>query len=68
VARTELTPARQIALGVAWLLFVTGVCLALNARVGKTEAEAPLAGGALPPALAGTTTAPGLGGVQSSSS
>jgi hypothetical protein len=42
--------------------------MAINARVGKTEAEAPLAGGALPPELAGSTTAPGLGGVQSSSS
>jgi hypothetical protein len=68
VARTDLTPARQLALGVAWLLFIVGVCVALNARVGKTEAEAPLAGGALPPEIAGTTTAPGSGGVQSSSS
>jgi hypothetical protein len=68
VARTELTPARQLALGAAWLLFIVGVCVALNARVGKTEAEAPLAGGALPPEVAGTTTASGFGGVQSSSS
>jgi hypothetical protein len=69
VARTELTPARQIALGVAWLLFIVGVCVALNARVGKTDGEAPLAGGALPPELAGATTSvSGFGGTQASSS
>lgn len=69
MARTELTPARQIALGVAWLLFIVGVCVALNARVGKTDGEAPLAGGALPPELAGATTSvSGFGGTQASSS
>jgi hypothetical protein len=56
VARTELTPLRQAVIAAAWVLFIAGTCLAINARVGKTEAVAPLAGGALPPALIGTTT------------
>lgn len=64
MARTELTPLRQVAIAAAWLLFIVGTCMAIDARVGKTEAAAPLAGGALPPALLGssddTSTAPGL--------
>jgi len=44
-----------VGIAAAWLLFIMGTCLAINARVGKTEAVAPLAGGALPPALLGTS-------------
>jgi len=44
-----------VAIAAAWVLFIVGTCTAINARIGKTEAAAPLAGGALPPALLGTS-------------
>jgi hypothetical protein len=69
-ARTELTPLRQLALGAAWVLFIIGTCVALNAASGKTLAQAPLAGGALPPDVAASTSpfSASDGGAGSSSS
>jgi hypothetical protein len=57
VTPAELTPLRQFALGVAWLVFIIGTCTALNATAGKTSEAAPLAGGALPPEVADSASA-----------
>jgi hypothetical protein len=50
---TDLGPIRQVALGAAWLLFVVGICVALNATTGSTRVAPPLTGSALPPDVAG---------------
>ena len=49
-----MSKSRQLALFAAWLTFIVGVCTALNATVGTTLAQAPLAGGALPPEVGGS--------------
>ncbi|MDT4943759.1 MAG: hypothetical protein QOH14_492 [Pseudonocardiales bacterium] len=54
---TELTPVRQLAIGLTWVVFIAGTLLALDATTGKTEVGAPLASGALPPEVAVTTEA-----------
>ncbi|MDT5120450.1 MAG: hypothetical protein QOE30_6189, partial [Mycobacterium sp.] len=46
-------PIRQVALGAAWLLFVVGVCVAVNALTETTRAAWPLKSSALPPVVAG---------------
>jgi hypothetical protein len=58
VVSTELTPLRQLAIGLTWMVFIAGTLLALDATTGKTEVGAPLASGALPPEVAVTTEAP----------